>query len=56
MLKVTYGSKFNDDPWSYEVSRYSQTEDVDCYRLIGCKVSSYLRRGATKVTIKVERL
>lgn len=56
MFRVTYGSKFDDVPWSYEVSRYSGVKNVDYYELIGYKLASYLRQGATKVTVKVERL
>lgn len=53
MVKVTYGSKFEDDPWRYEVCRYVYTE----YSLrIGEKVASYFRQGATKVSIKVDIL
>ena len=53
MVRVTYGSKFEGDPWSYEVCRYEYTE---YYLQIGEKVASYIRQGATKVSIKVEIL
>lgn len=53
MVKVTYGSKFEDDPWRYEVCRYEYTQ---YYLRIEEKVSSYIRKGATKVSIKVEIL
>lgn len=58
MVRVTYGSKFGGETWSYEVSRYINTEDMepDYYLQICDKVESYLRQGATKVTIKVERI
>ena len=58
MVRVTYGSKFGNEPWSYEVVRYIYTEDMDpdYYSQICDKVESYLRQGATKVSIKVERL
>ena len=58
MVRVTYGSKFEGDPWSYEVCRYEYTEGIqpEYYLRIGDKVASYIRQGATKVSIKVEIL
>lgn len=58
MVRVTYGSKFEEDPWSYEVCRYEYTEGIqpEYYLRIGDKAASYIREGATKVSIKVERL
>lgn len=58
MVRVTYGSKFGGEPWSYEIVRYEYTTGIqpECYLKIGDKAASYIRQGAAKVTIKVERL
>ena len=59
MVRVTYGSKFNGEPWSYAAERY-ELDALRCidkmYTEIGDTVTAYVRQGATKVTVKVERL
>lgn len=59
MVKVTYGSKFDGEPWSYTTARY-ELDALSCidktHTEIGDTVAAYVRQGATKVTVKVERL
>lgn len=59
MVRVTYGSKFDGERWSYEAARYelNATSCIDkvCTE-IGDTVSAYAREGATKISIKIERL
>lgn len=61
MVRVTYGSKFSGEPWSYVAHRYEVTEcDVpakpEIYTDIGNHVAAYAREGASKISIKIERL
>ena len=59
MVRVTYGSKFEGEPWSYTTARYATiaTSCIDkmCTE-IGDTVTAYARNGASKISIKIERL
>ena len=59
MVKVTYGSKFEGEPWSYTAARY-ELDALSCidkmYTEIGGTVAAYARKGASKISIKIERL
>ena len=59
MVRVTYGSKFDGEPWSYTAARYATiaTSCIDkMYAEIGDTVAAYAREGAGKISIKIERL
>lgn len=59
MVRVTYGSKFSGEPWSYATARYER-DVISCidktYTEIGDNVAAYAREGATKISVKIERL
>lgn len=59
MVKVTYGSKFEGELWSYAAARY-EPDVISCidrmYTEIGDTVAAYAREGASKISIKIERL
>lgn len=59
MVRVTYGSKFNGEPWRYAAARY-EPDAISCidrmYTEIGDTVAAYAREGASKISIKIERL
>lgn len=59
MVKVTYGSKFEGEPWSYAAARYEH-DAISCidrmYTEIGDTVAAYARNGASKISVKIERL
>ena len=59
MVRVTYGSKFNGEPWSYTTVRY-ENDAISCpdkmYAEIGDTVAAYAREGAKKISVKIERL
>ena len=59
MVKVTYGSKFEGELWSYAAARY-EPDAISCidwmYTEIGDTVAAYAREGASKISIKIERL
>ena len=59
MVRVTYGSKFAGEPWSYATARYEHDADScpdKMYTEIGDIVAAYAREGASKISIKIERL
>lgn len=59
MVRVTYGSKFDGESWSYATARY-ELAAINCpdkmYAEIGTIVAEYARAGASKISIKIERL
>lgn len=59
MVRVTYGSKFSGEPWRYAAARYEH-DALSCidkmYAEIGDIVAAYAREGASKISIKIERL
>lgn len=59
MVRVTYGSKFNGEPWRYAAARY-ELDALSCidkmHTEIGDTVAAYAREGASKISIKIERL
>lgn len=59
MVRVTFGSKYRGEPWSYAVARYELAE-INCpdkmYAEIGNIVAAHAREGANKISVKIERL
>lgn len=59
MVKVTYGTKFNEEPWTYARAFYDHDAisgiEKTCTE-IGKMVAAYAWEGASKISIKIEGL